>query len=513
MRRKKTELILPYKIIVLDDEVGIIDSLSVVLNRNGYQVTGVTSPEDAIEMIRTEKFDLLILDFLMQPINGDKVVGRIREFDEELYILLLTGQKDMAPPLETIRELAIQGYCEKDYKFDQLILLVESAIKSIKQLRTIKKFQDGLNKILESVPNIYKLQPVGSILGGILSEVMNFVDCENSFILVDSLEENISRHNSIFWGIGKYHKNIEDIMPMLDSELIEHIGIARTAKKIVKMDTGVILPLLSENRQIIGIVYIESTNYKSEIKLLEIYTCHAASALNNAFLHSLVNIKNEELNMTYLKLKKTYLDMIQALRLTVDARDEYTRGHSDRVALLSRIVGQEFGLPPEQLEILSTAGVFHDIGKIGTADDILNKANKLTKEEYDVIKQHPIKGARILSATSMFHDIVPLVKYHHEWVDGSGYPEGLAGDEIPFLASILTVADAFDAMTSDRSYRKKLDIKHAREQLVEGSGIQFDARVTAVFIRVIIDNAPAVLKKIEPAYVNHTAISEILMCR
>src|SRR5664279_636719 len=136
MRRKKTESISPYKIIVLDDEIGIIDSLSVVLTRNGYEITGVTAPLDAIEMIRDGNYDLLILDFLMQPINGDKVVAKIRAFNDELYILLLTGHKDMAPPLETIRALDIQGYCEKSDKFDQLILLVESAIKSIMQVRT-----------------------------------------------------------------------------------------------------------------------------------------------------------------------------------------------------------------------------------------------------------------------------------------------------------------------------------------------------------------------------------------
>ncbi|MEI8199051.1 MAG: HD domain-containing phosphohydrolase [Eubacteriales bacterium] len=507
MRKRNTVPLLPYKIMVLDDEVGIIDSLSIVLKRHGYYITGMTSPVEAIESMRNEKYDLLILDFLMQPINGDKVVAKIREFDEEIYILLLTGQKDMAPPLETIRELGIQGYCEKDCHFDQLILLVESAIKSIEQIRTIRKFQDGLNKILESVPNIYRLQPIGSILGGILTEVMNFVDSRNSFILVDSMEDNISTHNSIFRGIGKYHRSIENCMAMLDSELIERIGHARTTKQVIKMETGVILPLVSEYSQIIGIIYIESTNYKSEIKLLEIFASQAASALNNAFLHSLVNMRNEELTRTYLKLKKTYVDTIQALRLTVDARDEYTCGHSDRVAFFAKIVGQEFGLPPDQLELLSTAGVFHDIGKIGTADNILKKANKLTKEEYDVIKLHPLKGARILSATSMFHDVVPLVKYHHEWVNGSGYPEGLRGDEIPFLASIITVADAFDAMTSDRSYRKKMDIKHAREQLLEGAGIQFDAKVTAVFIRIIIDNASEVMKRIEPLYENHSAVS------
>lgn len=501
MRRKKSESISPYKIIVLDDEIGIIDSLSVVLTRNGYDITGVTAPLDAIEMIRNGNYDLLILDFLMQPINGDKVVAKIREFNDELYILLLTGHKDMAPPLETIRALDIQGYCEKSDKFDQLILLVESAIKSIMQVRTIKKFQDGLNKILESVPKIYQLQPIGSILGGILIEVMYFVDSKNAFILVDSTENMNSMHNSIFRGIGQYNKGIEEFMAMLDPELMERIGYARTTMKTERLDTGVILPLVNEYRQTLGIIYIESASYESEIKLLEIYANQAASALNNAFLHSLVNTKNEELIRTYAELKKTYIDTIEALRLTVDARDEYTCGHSDRVAYYSKKVGEGFGLSTDELELLSTAGIFHDIGKIGTADDILKKSNELTSSEYDVIKQHPLKGAHILSALSMFQDVVPLVRYHHEWIDGSGYPEGLKGDEIPFLARIITVADAFDAMTSNRRYRSKLDIKHAKEQLLNGAGIQFDAEVIDVFNRVIIEHADEVMKEVEKTHI------------
>lgn len=502
MRRKKTESISPYKIIVLDDEIGIIDSLSVVLTRNGYDITGVTDPLDAIEMIREGNYDLLILDFLMQPINGDKVVAKIRAFNDELYILLLTGHKDMAPPLETIRALDIQGYCEKSDKFDQLILLVESAIKSIMHVRTIKRFQDGLNKILESVPKIYQLQPIGSILGGILIEVMYFVDSKNAFILVDSTENMNSMHNSIFRGIGQYNTGIEEFMAMLDPELMERIGYARTTKKTERLETGVILPLVNEYRQTLGIIYIESANYESEIKLLEIYANQAASALNNAFLHSLVNTKNEELIKTYAELKKTYIDTIEALRLTVDAKDEYTCGHSDRVAYYSKKVGEGFGLSTDEIDLLSTAGIFHDIGKIGTADDILKKSNELTASEYDVIKQHPLKGAHILSALSMFQDVVPLVRSHHEWIDGSGYPEGLKGDEIPFLARILTVADAFDAMTSNRRYRTKLDVEHAKEQLLNGAGIQFDAEVIDVFIRVIIDHADEVMKEVETTHIN-----------
>jgi len=504
MRRKKTESLSRYKIIVLDDEIGIIDSLSVVLKRNGYDVTGVTSPLDAIEMIRNEKFDLLILDFLMSPINGDKVVARIREFNAELFILLLTGHKDMAPPLETIKALDIQGYCEKSDKFDQLILLVESAIKSIMQMKTIKQFQDGLNKILEAVPKIYQLQPIGSILEGILIEVMYFVDSQNAFILVDSTEDVNNIHNSIFRGIGQYNTSIEEFMNMLDPELMERIGYARTNRKIERLENGVIMPLVNEYKQTLGIIYIESEHYESEIKLLGIYANQAASALNNAFLHSLVNTKNEELIKTYSELKKTYIDTIEALRLTVDAKDEYTCGHSDRVAYFSKLVGIGFGLSDEDLELLSTAGIFHDIGKIGTADDILNKSNELTESEYDIIKQHPLKGAHILSALSMFQDVVPLVKYHHEWADGSGYPEGLTCEEIPFLARIITVADAFDAMTSNRRYRSKLDIKHAKEQLLNGSGTQFDAKVVEVFIRVIIDHSATVMKEIEPTYVDRS---------
>ena len=502
MRRKKTESQSPYEIIVLDDEVGIIDSLSVVLRRNGYEFTGVTSPTDAIEMIRNGKYDLLILDFLMSPINGDKVVAQIREFNSDLYILLLTGHKDMAPPLETIKALDIQGYCEKSDKFDQLILLVESALTSIMQMRTIKRFQDGLNKILEAVPKIYQLQPIGSILEGILIEVMYFVNSENAFILVDSTEDMNSKHNSIFRGIGQYNRSIEDFMAMLDPELMERIGYARTNNKMEKMDTGVIMPLINEYKQILGIIYIESTNYESEIKLLEIYANQAASALNNAFLHSLVNTKNEELIKTYSELRKTYIDTIEALRLTVDARDEYTCGHSDRVAYFSRKVGQGFGLSAQDLDLLSTAGIFHDIGKIGTTDDILKKYDELTKEEYEIIKQHPLKGAHILSALSMFQDVVPLVKYHHEWINGSGYPQGLKGDEIPFLSRILSVSDAFDAMTSNRRYRSKLDINHAKEQLLNGAGTQFDAKVVEIFIEVIINHADEVMKEIEPTYIN-----------
>jgi putative nucleotidyltransferase with HDIG domain len=179
------------------------------------------------------------------------------------------------------------------------------------------------------------------------------------------------------------------------------------------------------------------------------------------------------------------MDTIEALRQAVDAKDIYTRGHSDRVAYFAVKIGREIGLPESELETLRISGIFHDVGKIGTADDILLKTDRLDEKEYHEIKKHRMKGARILSAVSMFRDVVQVVKCHHERIDGTGYPDGLKDDDIPLLAKIISVADAFDAMMSDRLYRSKLNLKEARQQIINGAGTQFDKEIAHIFIKLI----------------------------
>ena len=504
MRKRHQDKSSDYKILIVDDEPGIIDSLSIVLKRSGYLYEGVTDPLEAIEKVRKEHFDLMILDYLMTPIHGDEVVKRIREFNSDLYILLLTGHKDLALPLETIKALDIQGYCEKSDRFDQLQLLVESGIKSITMMKTIKHFRDGLNRILEAVPKIYQLQPIGNILEEILAELLPMLSSENAFILVDDIIDAEESKKSIFRGIGKYKTEIQDFMSMLDSRLLENIGKAKITKKVIKTPVGITLPLLNELGEAIGVIYVESTNNMDiEIwegyKLLEIYAAQAASSINSAFLHSLVNIKNEELNRTYDQLRTRYLDTIEALRQVVDEKDQYTCGHSDRVSYYSVKIGKAFSLDENELETLRVAGLFHDVGKMGISDDILFKSDKLTPEEYDEIKKHPTKGARILSVISMFKDVIPVIKSHHERIDGKGYPEGLKGDEIPFLARIVSVADAFDAMMSDRHCRSKLSLDEAINQLIGGSGTQFDSRVVEKFVSML-GSYPDMVKEVACTY-------------
>jgi putative nucleotidyltransferase with HDIG domain len=174
-----------------------------------------------------------------------------------------------------------------------------------------------------------------------------------------------------------------------------------------------------------------------------------------------------------------------ALARTVDAKSPWTSGHSERVASLSVEIARQLGLPDEDLAILWRGGLLHDIGKIGVPASILDKPAKLTDEEYQAMKDHTVMGARILEPIAAYADLIPLVLYHHERWDGSGYPEGLEGEDIPWLARIVAVADTFDAMTSDRPYRSGMSATAAHELIVKLSPTQFDTRVVDAF-RVVM---------------------------
>ena len=158
-----------YKLMIVDDDTGLIDSITSYLVRNGYNVTGLTDPNEGLEILKKEDYDLLILDYFMTPIKGDDFISKLREFDHDLYVILLTGHKDLAPPFATIKAFDIQAYCEKSHKLDQLLLLVESGIKSINQRIRITNYRDGLNDILSALPDIYKLKTPEDILDAVLA--------------------------------------------------------------------------------------------------------------------------------------------------------------------------------------------------------------------------------------------------------------------------------------------------------------------------------------------------------
>ncbi len=186
---------------------------------------------------------------------------------------------------------------------------------------------------------------------------------------------------------------------------------------------------------------------------------------------------------------KLYIEMrnstIQALNKTVEAKDPYTSGHANRVEKFAVELAEAYHLPFESVQNIKTASILHDIGKIGINDSILNKATRLSQEEFHEIMRHPSIGADIISKVDFLKDITTIVKHHHERFDGKGYPDGLHGDEIPIEAAILTIADSYDAMTSDRPYRKALTQEEAFEELKRNAGTQFHPQLVETFISIM----------------------------
>ena len=200
----------------------------------------------------------------------------------------------------------------------------------------------------------------------------------------------------------------------------------------------------------------------------------------NAFLNML-----KDVHASHLDLKKHYNDLIIAFSIAIDAKSPWTKGHSERVTGYAVAISREMGFTEEEIDTISTAGLLHDIGKIGTFDVILEKSDRLSDEEFALVKLHAVKGEQILHPIKAFINVLPIIRSHHEKMNGSGYPDGLMDEEIPLLARILCVADSYDSMVSDRPYRRSFGYDYAVLELKNCSGTHFDSRVVQAFINVL----------------------------
>jgi putative nucleotidyltransferase with HDIG domain len=181
-----------------------------------------------------------------------------------------------------------------------------------------------------------------------------------------------------------------------------------------------------------------------------------------------------------------FLGSIRMLAAAIDEKDPYTRGHSGRVAKYSIIIAQQLGLLSAELEKIRISALLHDVGKIGVDDRVLKKPGALTPEEYELMKQHPSKGANIMRPVAQLKEMLPGIELHHEHVDGHGYPHGLQGDEIPLMARIIAVADTLDAMTTNRPYQSAMDLEFAMNRIQSLANTKFDAAVVDALQRAVL---------------------------
>jgi len=238
----------------------------------------------------------------------------------------------------------------------------------------------------------------------------------------------------------------------------------------------------------IGVLYLETPPEKGAIADTDIWIVQ--------FLGSLTALSIRNIRLTA-SLRMAYQETVHALVRALEAKDPYTRGHSERVAEYSERCGKHFELGQARLKTVYSAALLHDIGKIGIRESVLNKPSKLTPDEYDHIKKHPMISEAILHGLTFLTEENTILKQHHERYDGKGYPYGLKGDEISLEGAIIQVADAWDAMTSRRVYRKELDLKIALEELREHSGSQFSPRVVEMFVRMVREDGLVPVEEIE----------------
>ncbi len=223
--------------------------------------------------------------------------------------------------------------------------------------------------------------------------------------------------------------------------------------------------------------------FSSVIVFLFIWAFHVIIKNLNA---TNVAIKaKEEAEKAREEVKELSVEVMEALAHTIDAKDEYTRGHSIRVAKYSRMIADKMGMSPEDSENVYYMGLLHDLGKIGVPNEIINSPTKLTDEQYDVIKTHPVLGYDILSEIKSRPDLVIGARWHHERYDGKGYPDGKSGEDIPIMARIIAVADSYDAMTSNRSYRKYMPQDKVRSEIEKNMGTQFDPKVAECMMQIM----------------------------
>lgn len=247
------------------------------------------------------------------------------------------------------------------------------------------------------------------------------------------------------------------------SNVIEHLGISA---------------VLDTYEDFVEIMFLPFVTYM----LFKLHT--QGLAAKAAREREVVGMLGERLSESMAQLDEHRLSMLQALSAAVDARDHYTAQHSMHVADYACAIAYQMGLK-DQLGLLEQAGLLHDIGKIGVPDQVLLKPARLNDEEYRLIKSHVSESAQIIGTVPFLAEVVPVVRHHHERWDGSGYPDRLAGESIPLPSRVLAVADAFDAMTTDRPYRLALSTEAARAQMLEGRGTQFDPGVVDALVSLL----------------------------
>ncbi|UCF94998.1 MAG: response regulator [Desulfobacterales bacterium] len=508
------------KILIVDDEESILKVVSQYFTRKGYQTVTAKNGNEAIQVLEKEPVDCCFTDINMPGMNGLDFAEYVRKADNTLPVIVMTGYPSLENTIRTIKN-GVVDFLVKPVNLKQMELCVQRVLrqrrlfvenillqKEVEGKERIEKLNQELmqkvaelhvlNKILSNFTTFSSTSDVFRRAVGMAVEIAK-ADASKFYVINESVQQpfevasaesdkNQSKpHAPADIGApmpvdsgnggratlspaiaGLVMEVASDEIPLLISRNNGFRGLPPDMKSLM------LVPLKIRNK-VFGVLTAavrQSQNHFTEKDLyyLSFLAQSAVQAIENLALYE--NI--------YENLFATLYGFVNAL----EARDLYTRQHSSRVTGIALILGRELGCTTEEIDILNFSGHLHDIGKIGIRDDILLKPGKLTVEEFEKIKEHPVIGANILEQFGMWEQERCIIRCHHERFDGTGYPDGLKQEAIPFLARILSVADVYDAMASDRAYRQRMEEAVVLKIIGEGAGSQFDPQVVAAFQKV-----------------------------
>lgn len=472
------------RILVVDDDDSVRRMLVEILEFEGYDVEAVAEGQSALEKVLSQPFDLVLTDLEMPRMNGITLVSELRKLRNPPVAIMMTGYGTVESALGAMRAGA-WDYILKPFQLEEVLHLVARALQH-RQL-------EAENMQLQESVALYR---IGEKLNRSRSEH------EIADILVEAVTAQLAPDVFAWWkldedgwalvrlqdlagGTRDADKKLRGAMAQVDSVAVLKafhadepllLSAGRVGEVLPglgdEVSAGILVPMRAHDR-VVGMLGAFLRNgpagfTEGNRRSLQLVADRAAMSLENTRL-----LEN---------LQRTFLQTIESLVGALEAKDEYTKGHSERVMQWALILGELMELSDPELEDLRRAALLHDVGKIGLNLEALNKPQKLSVEEYERFKLHPVLGKRILEPIDFLRGAIPAVLHHHEHWDGKGYPLGLAGSEIPVGARILGIADAFEVMITDRVYRKALPLAAATAELERCAGAQFDPAMVGRFV-------------------------------
>ena len=480
------------KILVVDDEPAIRDIFEAYFRETtDHTVFTAENGREGLEIVCREKIDCCFTDLSMPVMDGIEFVRRVHHHDRTIPVVVMTGYPSVDSAIATLRN-GVVDFLPKPVRMDQLrtvihrimreralfvenLLLKEEALRNERLLKINEELTEKikevetLNLILQKLDHAPSSNDLLKVLVNLSGEV---TACDESHFCVLTEE---GREAAV---IASFFRSPREAMP--EDGGVDR-GIIRKASKegiplLIHGNNGnggtMAIPLKIRSK-IFGVLVSVIKHGQGKFSERDLYF------LNFLAEKAAFSIENLAL---YENIYENVFSTLYAFVETIEARDPYTKQHSARVTQYARAIGKAMGCSQDEMEVLNVAGNLHDIGKIGIPDRILLKPGRLTDAEYDVIKRHPVIGSNIIGHFSMWTQEQEIMRHHHERWDGKGYPDGLKGEAIPLLSRILAVADTYDAVTSDRSYRRKLSDETAVKIIRENAGTQFDPGIAGVFV-------------------------------